>query len=200
MDAFDLTGRALCLDLANTWEDRGRPETDRLGTYPDLLAFGRQAGVLDAAAAADLARLERRDPAGAAAALETTRALRERLYRIFAAVAGGGDPEPADLEGLNEALGNALPGLRVIAAGDRFTWGWSPAPRSLLVPLRPIALSAAELLTSDELDRVRQCDGRRCTWLFLDRSRNRARRWCSMATCGNRAKARRHYRRRKRTQ
>jgi len=35
-----------------------------------------------------------------------------------------------------------------------------------------------------------------CTWLFLDRSRNRSRRWCSMATCGNRAKARRHDRRR----
>ncbi|HXO42658.1 MAG TPA: CGNR zinc finger domain-containing protein, partial [Thermoanaerobaculia bacterium] len=55
--------------------------------------------------------------------------------------------------------------------------------------------SAAELLTSDKWRRVRECAGSDCTWLFLDRSRNRSRRWCAMQTCGNRAKARRHYRR-----
>jgi predicted RNA-binding Zn ribbon-like protein len=63
--------------------------------------------------------------------------------------------------------------------------------------LRPIARSAAELLTSETLSRVRECGGATCTWLFLDASRNRSRRWCSMESCGNRAKARRHYRRRR---
>jgi predicted RNA-binding Zn ribbon-like protein len=42
---------------------------------------------------------------------------------------------------------------------------------------------------------MRECGGSACTWLFLDHSRNRSRRWCSMETCGNRAKAHRHYRR-----
>ncbi|NMB90574.1 MAG: hypothetical protein GYA17_19605 [Chloroflexi bacterium] len=62
--------------------------------------------------------------------------------------------------------------------------------------LGPVAQSAAELLTSPESDRVRQCaaeDG--CGWLFYDTSRNRSRRWCDMGTCGNKAKAQRHYRR-----
>ena len=64
-------------------------------------------------------------------------------------------------------------------------------------PLWPIARSAAHLLTSAELTRVRECDGTSCNWLFFDRSRGGSRRWCSMESCGNRAKARRHYRRRR---
>ncbi|MCB0153982.1 MAG: CGNR zinc finger domain-containing protein, partial [Anaerolineae bacterium] len=56
--------------------------------------------------------------------------------------------------------------------------------------------SAAELLTSDRLNRVGQCAGESCGWLFLDTTRNHSRRWCEMEHCGNRAKAKRHYRRR----
>jgi predicted RNA-binding Zn ribbon-like protein len=59
----------------------------------------------------------------------------------------------------------------------------------------PIAQAAAELLTSDELRLVRFCEAPDCEWLFLDHSRNGSRRWCDMTTCGNRAKARRHYQR-----
>ena len=62
----------------------------------------------------------------------------------------------------------------------------------------PVARSAADLLTSDLLSRVRRCeDDRGCGYLFIDTSRNRSRRWCSMESCGNRAKARRHYARQK---
>jgi len=51
-------------------------------------------------------------------------------------------------------------------------------------------------LTSEELDRVRECaDDRGCGYLFMDTSRNRSRKWCDMRGCGNRAKAQRHYRR-----
>jgi predicted RNA-binding Zn ribbon-like protein len=55
------------------------------------------------------------------------------------------------------------------------------------------AASAADLLTSPDLARVKTCPGAGCAWLFLDRSRNGTRRWCDMSVCGNRAKARRHY-------
>jgi len=59
--------------------------------------------------------------------------------------------------------------------------------------LWPIMRSAAELLTNGPLDRLKQCAG--CSWLYLDASRNRTRRWCEMRVSGNRAKARRHYER-----
>jgi len=60
-----------------------------------------------------------------------------------------------------------------------------------------IVRSAADLLTSDKLHDVRACSAEDCRWLFLDISKNHSRRWCDMETCGNQAKARRHYRRKK---
>jgi predicted RNA-binding Zn ribbon-like protein len=82
--------------------------------------------------------------------------------------------------------------------GERFSWSWhEPQPRfdSLLWP---VVRSAAELLTSPEAAHVRECASDRCSWLFVDRSRTKCRRWCDMKVCGNRAKARRHYERKKR--
>nr|WP_272885753.1 CGNR zinc finger domain-containing protein [Fictibacillus marinisediminis] len=39
------------------------------------------------------------------------------------------------------------------------------------------------------------CEGGTCGWIFIDTTRNRSRRWCSMDDCGNPEKARRHYKR-----
>ena len=192
---FELSGGALCLDFVNTLGDRGRPETEKLAGYPDLLAFAGQAGLLTAGEAARLSRRAERDPRAAAAALGLGRDLREALYRIFSALAAGGPPGDADLERLNGALPAALSHLRLERRGTELVWGWTLAEGSLETPLWPILRSAAELLTAEERLRVRECAGTACTWLFLDLSRNRSRRWCSMETCGNRAKAHRHYRR-----
>ncbi|MBP2235012.1 putative RNA-binding Zn ribbon-like protein [Sinorhizobium kostiense] len=57
------------------------------------------------------------------------------------------------------------------------------------------AHSALSLVTNPEPDRLKICPN--CEWLFFDRSRNRSRTWCDMAVCGNRTKAKRHYRRNK---
>lgn len=60
--------------------------------------------------------------------------------------------------------------------------------------MRAVLFSAVELVVTDRSDRVRECPGPRCGWLFVDDSPGGRRRWCSMASCGNRAKAQRHYR------
>ena len=193
---FELSGGALCLDFANTWGDRERPEEDKLRDYPDLLAFARQTGMLTAAEAARLAGRAGREPREAAAALARAVELRETLYRIFSSAAIGRGPEAADLERLNAALPEALSHLRLEPRGTELIWTWAASDDPLEAPLWPVVRSAAELLTSEERRRVRECGGGACTWLFLDHSRNRSRRWCSMETCGNRAKARCHYRRR----
>jgi predicted RNA-binding Zn ribbon-like protein len=203
---FELSGGALCLDFANTWSDRDRPEKDRLTGYPSLLAFARQAGILGAEDARELEAGAVSDPSAARAVWRAARSLRESLYRLFSSQAAGREAADSDLAALNLALGDALRHSRIerrhppaAGRGSRaplYAWGWAPAPgRSLAAPLRAIARNAAELLTSEELPRVRECAGDHCTWLFLDRSRSRSRRWCSMDSCGNRAKARRHYRR-----
>jgi predicted RNA-binding Zn ribbon-like protein len=193
---FELSGGALCLDFANTWSDRGRPETDQLLSYPDLLAFAQEAGLLSAGEGERLSRRAQREPQAAAAALALSRDLRETLYRSLSAVAADRGPAAADLERLNAALPEALSRLRLERRGTELVWAWAAPDAPLETPLWPVLRSAAELLTSEERQRVRECAGSACTWLFLDRSRNRSRRWCSMETCGNRAKAHRHYRRR----
>ena len=87
--------------------------------------------------------------------------------------------------------------LRIEADPEGFGWTWeAPVDRFDRI-LWPIARSAAELLTSPDVADLRECASDRCSWLFLDRSRTRRRRWCDMKVCGNRAKARRHYRRKK---
>jgi predicted RNA-binding Zn ribbon-like protein len=197
--SFDLSSGTLGLDFANTWSDRGRPDTDHLQVYTDLLAFARQAGLLSAE---DESRLEGRaegDPRAAEAALVRSRDLREALYGIFSAVADSRAPAESDLERLNAALPEALSRLRLGSRGGELFWTWATADDPLEAPLWPVLRSAAEILTSEDRQQVRECAGTACTWLFLDRSRNRSRRWCSMESCGNRAKARRHYRRRSET-
>jgi predicted RNA-binding Zn ribbon-like protein len=174
-----------------------RPEAtkDRLKSYADLLAWSREAGLLDPKETRTLARRASDNPAEAQSAFKGAIEVRETLYRIYSALARGSQPGRADLAGLNDDLSHALPFARLAAGGEGYRWTWSG--ESLDRPLWPVIRSAADLLTSDELGFVRECGSASCSWLFIDRSRTRRRRWCDMKTCGNRQKARRYYQRHK---
>lgn len=184
----------LALDFANTvdWHASDHPE-ESLHRYEDLVAWGLKAGTVSSDEASALRRSAAREPEVAGAILEQARALREVIYRIFAGVAGDRAPDPSDLAALNAALGDALPHLALAPESGGFAWVWRETGGALERVLWPVAKSAAVLLTSDVLDRVRQCADENCGWLFLDMSKNRSRRWCDMKSCGNRAKARRYY-------
>ena len=67
-----------------------------------------------------------------------------------------------------------------------------PSPQSLLLP---VAEAIARFVCSADFRYVKPCEGKSCTLLFLDETRRRARRWCSMAVCGNRAKQTEHRKR-----
>ncbi|MGE5571561.1 MAG: CGNR zinc finger domain-containing protein [Bacteroidota bacterium] len=192
---LDLIGGRLCLDFANTvdWHASDHPR-EWLTSYSDLVAWSRHAGALTEAQAQDLTRAAERRPDEAASALEGAIALREAMYRMFSAIAARREPSATDLAALNSALARALTHLRAAPAGGRYVWEWA-GQDELDRMIWPVVWSAAELLVSEDLGRVRECLGDGCGWLFLDTSRNRTRKWCSMDDCGNRAKARRHYRR-----
>jgi predicted RNA-binding Zn ribbon-like protein len=70
--------------------------------------------------------------------------------------------------------------------------------RSADVLLIPIAEVLASFVCSEDFTHVKACEGSTCTLLFADHTRSRARRWCSMAICGNRAKQAAHRQRLKR--
>jgi predicted RNA-binding Zn ribbon-like protein len=192
---FDLSGGELCLDFANTMDNRRAPEklTDNLKSYGHLLAFAAQSGVVSPADEARFARAASSRPAEATRVLRQAIDLREAIYRIAAAFAARRQPHHGDLARLNLEVQVALQHRRLEASNGSLRWDWLDDD-ALTAPLWRIAKSAADLLSSPEAQNIRECAEESCGWLFVDRSRNRARRWCDMKTCGNRAKARRHYR------
>jgi predicted RNA-binding Zn ribbon-like protein len=196
---FEWIGGHTCLDFANTvsWIGSAHPN-ERLGSYGDLLEWADQAEVLDQAALRRLRRAARSAPAAADVALRSAQALREAIHEVFLARAEGREPEAAASGTLNRFLGQALGRLRLQVEDCACSWVFVDEGDELERMLWPVAWSAASLLTSEEAQLVRCCAAERCGWLFLDRSRNRSRRWCDMKACGNSAKARRHYARTRR--
>jgi predicted RNA-binding Zn ribbon-like protein len=193
-----LIGGALCLDIANTTGLRLEPDGEEaLRDYEDLVAWAEHAGALDEKERRSLLRAAEAEPKKVAAVHRRAIVLREAIYSIFSAVAARRAPEPGDVDLLNEAVAEAYRHLCLVPTASGFTWEWRGVEGALELPLWKVARSAADLLVSPELERVRECAGEKCDWLFLDASRNQSRRWCDMAACGNRAKARRNYERRR---
>jgi len=195
---FDLTGGHPALNLANTVSRRHDPERRRehLDTYADLVSFARQSALITPRQAKELDLSARNNQSAARRAFQRTIVLREALYRVFSAIAQDKIPASSDLGLINDYALDALRHRTLVAANGGYRWEWqSDARNSFERLLWPVAQSAAELLTSEELKNVRFCEADDCEWLFLDNSRNRSRRWCDMKSCGNRAKARRHYER-----
>lgn len=189
---FEITGGALALDLANTVDVRKTAEPKELiPSYAELVRWSRQAGALPPSAMEGLIRRGEAEPEAAEEVRQRALELRETLFSLFSSVALGRAPE--ELEGLNRWIAEAFPRLELAPEGGRFAWSWRIEEPGLDRMLWPVVRSAAELLASEEISRVRLCAGDICGWLFLDRSRQGNRQWCDMTVCGNRAKARRHY-------
>ena len=114
-------------------------------------------------------------------------ALRELLYEIFSRAAKGKKPEPEALQAFQSFYQNAVRHAEFHPVANHYRLTWPATTHPLEHVLHEITGSAAKLLTSEALTRVRQCSGETCSWLFVDTSRNGLRRWCDMKACGNRA-------------
>lgn len=164
---------------------------DKLPDYQTLARWSHLAGLLSIQEARRLRRAARLDPHRAARTLARAIRLREALYRIFRSLLEGGQPASVAVNILKKELATARAHQQLRVSGARFSWGWDDSTNSLDLPLWRVSHSAADLLTSGAIAKLRQCGGEECGWLFLDTSRNRRRRWCDMKDCGNRAKVRR---------
>jgi predicted RNA-binding Zn ribbon-like protein len=196
---FDLSGGMLCLDFANTVSHRKIPQrlADHLQNYPELVSFAAQSKLLSPSQCEALLLHARRHSSDANRVLRQAIVLREALYRLFSTIVAGGAPAEDDLVRTSQFAVEALRHRKLVRVNGSYRWQWEGNQRGLERILWPVAQSAAELLTSEKLATVRLCEAPDCDWLFLDRSRNRSRRWCDMTSCGNRQKARRHYHRAK---
>lgn len=197
IDTLEFLGNSLCLDFVNTAEYRelphGKPVKDLLDTLDALIAWAARAKVISAAQEKILRKIEQQNSAAASRFWRSAVALREDIYRVFAALAHGKNPLPKDLDALSTLIAHFQAQKKLQRRGAVYGWAWTDSLENVEIILGPIIEAASALLTKGPLDRVRQCTADQCGWLFLDTSRNGTRRWCDMRDCGNRAKARRFY-------
>lgn len=186
-----------CVDFINSVANRTGPHaTEKLRRYADLLAWLQRCELLPATEAATLLAASDRQPDAARMTLETALRFRDVAWRLLWATAHGQTPAASDMARFEKHLKwcrNHTQLASLSEGGFCMVWqGDADDPGQAM--WRPAA-ALERFVLSDQLPRLRGCAGEHCGWLFVDRSRNGTRRWCSMRDCGNRAKARRHYRR-----
>jgi predicted RNA-binding Zn ribbon-like protein len=184
---YEPLGGRLAVDFANF----GRvfsEGTSRTLTWAALVTFLEAAKVVSPERGAKLLSLQQTDAESAEALLAVAARLQSALRTGFAAMAAGGRPEQESVRVINDIL-------RITEGHDELVWdegSWrmefvarEDSPEWLLAA---IARSAAEIVADGPNASLRSCANPECGLLFCDLSRTRKRRWCSMATCGNRHK------------
>ena len=185
----------LCLDFTNTvdWRESSHPE-DKLTDYPRLIEWCQKVGIVSPDEAGRLLEEYAKVPNKGDKIFQRAIDFREALYHILLDNVKHVTPKPSDLTVINKEVKDKLSHSKLIPMENGYTWTRDLGVGNQSFLLWPIVKSTVDLMTSDSLERVGHCaDEKGCGWLFWDSSRNRSRRWCDMSDCGNRAKARRYY-------
>ena len=195
---FLWVGNDRCLDFVNTEAWKKGLLVDLLDEFDDLVRWLVEARAMSRETAKAVVR-RWRDRREGTRTLAEARRLRRALRDLAEALAIGAPVSPAVVTRLNTLLRRPVGQSQLVRTrrGFRRAFCFTPSsPNDLLVP---VAEAAVHLLCDVEPALVRKCANPKCVLLFLDRTKNHQRRWCSPASCGNRAKVAAHYRRRART-
>lgn len=188
---MERVGGQPAIDFVNTLGGRpDDPDDEYLLSYTDLVTFAGGSGLLDPRTIDRLRRAGERQPDRATEVLDRALQLRGCLDRLLRAEIEHQPPSRQDLDALRQAYIAALVHAAMQQVGDHYDWTWHSTSDVLDQPLWPIAHQAVELMRFAPLHRLTRCG--HCRWLFLDTSKNRSRRWCSMNTCGSIMKMRRY--------
>ena len=172
------------------------PTHDHLRTPTDALDWLVRHDLLHAATRDALVERYRLSPAEGDHVLARLRRLRQAMRAILETTVDSRPPSLGDLSELNRAMRThyvyeLVPGPDGVSLEHRHQG--DPVDGAMA----RLAESLARELIQGEPGRLRICDNRECSWVFADRSRTARRKWCDMATCGNRAKVARHRARRR---
>ncbi|WP_443696594.1 CGNR zinc finger domain-containing protein [Pseudomonas sp.] len=179
------------LDFLNTVDFSGRAGNhNRLTSYSSVVEWSLAAAIIDSAEAQAISLIAANAPFQAKQALIDLVQWRETVYQVFSAVSQKHEPSPEEWRIIEVSIQYAISSAS-LKRNDIGIAHWVAVSNGLTTIPQRLALGLHELLASDLVAKIKQCEG--CTWLFIDTSKNHRRRWCSMATCGNRAKAQRHY-------
>jgi predicted RNA-binding Zn ribbon-like protein len=183
---YELVGGHPVLDFLNTVQDwKASPLVDRLQNFDDVLSFAVAAGVVRQSEAKRLVGQ------AAPATVRQLRELRSALARLIDAIISSTALSPVDLDLVARESARAAGIVRLRRSGGKIVRTIEIDDAGPNIVHSRLADAAAALLTSDAISAVKSCP--RCGWFFLDTSKNRSRRWCSMQMCGSAVKSQRYY-------
>lgn len=200
IETLSLDGGWLCLDFINTIGNRfEEPNICYLPTNDEVLKWAKRIKLFSSKELNEIKIYNSEYPDIAEKDHKKIINIRETLYQIFSAIANDLPPSGIVLKKFNKYLSEAFNNLRLAINKNRIvTEDWQKENTGMHQFQLLIIRSAYELLKSDLLVTLKQCD--KCGWLFLDRSKNRSRKWCSMDTCGSSEKSKKYYNKMKREQ
>lgn len=183
------------INFVNTLDWRGREtQEEYINTYTDLVDWASLTEIINQEESEILKEKAKIDPVKASESLKRAIKLREAAYRTLVQIFFEEKPDTEDMELLNIEMQSMFDYLKLDLYERQLTLN---NDIDLSYILRLVVKDLVELMTSEELKRVKRCQSEECGWLFIDSSKNMSRKWCQMKGCGNRAKARRHYERSK---
>jgi predicted RNA-binding Zn ribbon-like protein len=186
-----LDGGNLSLNFVNTIHDRyEEPLEDYLHNYLDLITWANFADAINSSQKKRLLQRSRENQEEANQVYKDSIQLREAIYQCVVSLINRDEVPPVNMQVVNQWLSKAFSNLELTQLDDSLVLDWKAENSGLESVLWPIIRSFADLVTSDDRGRIKQCSN--CGWVFVDNSKNKSRRWCSMETCGNRVKAQRH--------
>lgn len=184
-------GGNLSLNFLNTVYDRHEePLKDYLHNYLDLITWVHVADAISDSQKKRLLQISRENQRKANQVYKDAIQLREAAYEFVVSMINHDEVSPVHMQLVNQWLSKAFSNLELTQLDNRFVLDWKAENFELESALWPILRSFTALITSEDCNRIKQCSN--CGWVFVDNSKNKSRRWCSMEICGNRIKARRH--------
>jgi predicted RNA-binding Zn ribbon-like protein len=186
-----LDGGNLSLNFVNTIHDRyEEPLEDYLHNYLDLITWANFADAINSSQKKRLLQRSRENQEEANQVYKDSIQLREAIYQCVVSLINRDEVSAVNMQVINQWVSKAFSNLELAQLDNSFVLDWKAENSGLESVLWPIIRSFADLVTSDDRGRIKQCSN--CGWVFVDNSKNKSRRWCSMETCGNRVKAQRH--------
>jgi predicted RNA-binding Zn ribbon-like protein len=186
-------GGNLSLDFVNTVHDRHEdPLRNLLQNYLDLVTWVYFANAISDSQKEKLLQKGQENQTKANQIYNDSLQLREALYDLIVNMINRENVSPVNMQTINQWLSKSFSNLELTQIDSHFLLDWNEENFGLESVLWPIVRAFSDLVISEDHKRIKQCGN--CGYLFVDNSKNKSRRWCSMEICGNRVKARRHAR------
>ena len=188
----DIVGGNLALELVNTVSGWNSDPEDWVPDIASFLVWARTCGVLDEGEQHAAARHANNSSPAAERVLASVKELRFALRGLIDTLEHRRLARPSDLSVIDDWRRRLALSERVIVRRNNIDFTISPDISALELPGLRVTAASLSLLKDFPAARIKTCVAPDCGWKFMDQSKNRSRRWCDMAVCGNLAKARQY--------